>query len=119
MKRSRAVGGLLGAAALMASLVTATPASAGQTGPMACSATASVTGATEASGQGTFHSSASLDHCGTLGVRVQYSSVGGLLWTGWRYSSFGGASVWQNVGNTAMRSQHTTTVNSLRFDSFR
>lgn len=114
----KTVRAMLGAVALTAALAVAAPASAGQEW-RPCGADAGVTGSTEGNGQGTFLAGASIAHCGTLGVRAQYSSVAGALWTSWKYSGWAGDAVWHNVGNSALKSTHSTTQPSQTFTSFR
>lgn len=103
---------------LMAALGVAPPAYAGTVGPLACGYGGYVSGATQADGQKTYLSGGS-GHCGTLGLRVQYSHVGGVSWTAWKYSAYGAGHVSNNVGNSALKSEHTTSVSSLRWESFR
>jgi hypothetical protein len=110
--------GFVGALTLTAALGVATPAAAATVGPYWCgSADAAVNGSTEGDGQITFIPGAPYGHCGTLGIRVYYTHVGGGTWTGWSHSSNGGGHVRQNVGNSAYMSQHTTTLGSNNFYS--
>lgn len=115
MKRQK-LSALLGATLLAATIMVATPANAGTTGPISCG-TGSVSGSTEAR-QITYETGA-LGYCGQLGIRVQYSSVAGLRWTAWTYSGSGRGYVQQNVGNSATMSQHYARVNALYFYSYR
>lgn len=104
---------------MTASLAATTPASAATAGPFNCSPNAGVAGSTEGDGQITYLAGLMYGHCGTLGLRVYYTSVAGGLWTPWKYSGNGDGSVVYNAGNSAMRSQHTTTVGNLNFQSQR
>lgn len=117
--RRGAVRSFLGALSLAGLVVVGTPASAGTTGPISCGNDAWVSGATEVDGQLTFLTGSGFGHCGQLGVRVHYSHVGGYSWTGWTYSDWAGGNVTQNVGSTAIESQHTTSVGDLNFRSYK
>lgn len=114
-KKTAGIGAVL---AIVASLACAAPAVAGTIGPISCGYGGYVSGSTEGNGQITYISQGT-GHCGTLGIRVNYTHVGGASWTSWKYSSWGGGYVSQNVGNSALKSQHTTSVGSLNWESFR
>ncbi len=113
MKRGT-MAAFVGTAAIAASLVAATPASADTVGPFQCGGEAGASGSTEGDAQITYVGTLWGD-CGTLGIRVQYTHVGGSSWTGWKYESY-----WDNVTmnvRTANKSQHTTTYGNLNFYS--
>lgn len=109
----------LGAAALTAVLAVATPAYAATVTQACPTGDAGVSGSTEGNGQITYLSGAGFGSCGTLGLRVNYTHVGGSSWTAWTYSPSNGAYTSQNVGNSAHHSQHTATTGSLNFMSYR
>ena len=116
MKRSR-FSMLVVAASILATALLPSPAQAATVGPLNCGGGGYVSGSTEAGGQITYNTGVS--HCGQLGLRVYYSSVAGGLWTPWQYSAHGGGYVSRNVGNSAIKSEHTSSLGSLRFESFR
>lgn len=118
--KHRKLGVCAGALALLTSLLITPPASAATVGPLSCGSGSYVSGSTEGNGQITYLTEwAAGGGCGTLGIRVNYTHVGGASWTAWKYSSWGGGNVSQNVGNSALKSEHSTSVGSLRFTSFR
>lgn len=109
----------LGAAALTAALAVATPAYAATVTQTCPNGATGVSGSTEGNGQITYLSGVMVGGCGTLGIRVNYTHVGGSSWTAWKYSAFEGDYVSQNVGSSAHHSQHTASVGSLNFLSYR
>lgn len=116
MKRGAAMV-FLGSLTMAATLAVATPASAETVGPFPCNSnSAGVVGSTEHNGQITYVAGLASTHCGTLGIRVYYSHVGGASWTPWKYSQYGGGYVSRNVG-TPIKSQHTASQGNLNFTS--
>lgn len=117
------VGKLLatvGLATLITASTMAAPANAATVGPLACGSASWVSGSTEGDAQITYLSGyPGGGSCGTLGIRVYYTHVGGASWTAWKYSSWGGGYVSYNVGNSAVKSEHSASVGSLRWTSFR
>lgn len=118
MKR-RTIAAFLGAMALTATLTVATPAHAATVTHTCPNGATGVSGSTEGDGQITYLSGVGTGGCGTLGIRVNYTHVGGSSWTAWKYSAFNGAYVSQNVGNSASMSQHWASVGPLNFYSYR
>lgn len=107
-------------AALAAAAMTlglAAPASAGVTEVRSCNEI-NVAGATNATAQITYLTGVGVGSCGTLGLRVQYSHVGGYSWTAWKYSAFQGDYV-RHSNTTPVKSQHTTTHPVNNFYSLR
>ncbi|WP_228760144.1 hypothetical protein [Pseudactinotalea sp. HY158] len=104
--------------ALTSALVVAAPASADTVGPVYCSGDSGVLGATEATGQITYLAGIGFSHCGTLGVRANYTHVGGTSWTNWTHSTWGDGSAVLYIKN-GVKSQHSTSVGNLLFTSYR
>jgi hypothetical protein len=120
MKRG-AITASLGAVALTAAaLAAATPASAETVGPFPCNtADGSVAGSTEHEGQITYIPGMAMATCGTLGIRVNYSHVGGTSWTSWKYQDTDDGDklyVKRDVGSP-IKSQHSATRGDLLFTS--
>lgn len=92
------------------------PASAGQEVTMSCGASY-VVGATNPDGQITYLPGAVTSTCGKLGLRVNYTHVGGSSWTAWTYDS-AGFTVQQHVTN-AVKSSHSAAFGPLLFTSYR
>src|SRR5690625_6479873 len=115
MKRQK-LSALLGATLLAATIMVATPANAGTTGPISCG-TGSVSGSNEAR-QITYETGA-LGYCGQLGIRVQFSSVVGLRWAKWTYSGSGGVYVQTQVGTIATESLYYEMAIDIYFISYR
>lgn len=113
------LAGLIVSVSLAATLGVAVPASARSAGPYACSSDALVAGSTEADGQITHLTGLGMGHCGYLRLRVNYTSVGGAFWTSWRSSAYSAGYVSLNVGNSATRSEHKTSIGALYFSSIR
>lgn len=117
MKRGT-VRAFLGTVVLTATLAVAAPASAGEQVHRACSGDAGITGSTDAGGQITFLAGLGFGTCGKLGVRVNYTHVGGASWTAWKYTGDQPFVVEQNVKN-AVRSEHSSVIGPLKFLSYR
>lgn len=96
--------------------VGATSASAAPSAPQECASESAVIGDTTSVGGITYDADSGT--CGVLGVRVQYTHVGGASWTSWKYNSYASGSVVREVRN-GVQSMHSTSVSDLFFRTWR
>ena len=118
MKRGR-ISAIIGALSLTLALGVAAPANAATVTTSCADGSQGLAGSTEGDAQITFLAGVGWTHCGTLGIRVNYSHVGGSSWTGWKYSPYAGGHVTENVGNSALRSDHYASVGPVNWSSYR